>query len=335
MPQNNLSPNLYQGIDWDNVKGPLPVCMTNDYLFRALLQKNNKVLKSLVCSLMHLAPDDVTSIKIANPIELGESVKQKEFILDIQLELNHNTTVNLEMQVVNEGNWPERSLCYLCRSFASINTGEGYEDIKPAVQIGILNFTLFKNEPEFYATYHMLNKRTHRPYSDKLRLSVLNLKQLELATEEDRQYGIDRWAKLFNATTWEELKMLANSDPDMQDAVVTVCQLTMEQKIRQQCEAREDYYRRTVGRERRLREALAENERLAAERKQDAINLNQAIAEKELTAINLNQAIAEKELAVSKMEQAVSEKELAVSKYEKLLQKLNELGIDIDIENDI
>ncbi len=294
MPKNNLSLNLYQSIDWDNVKGNLPVRMTNDYLFSALLQRNNKVLKALVCSLMHLGPENVSSIKIVNPIELGEELEQKEFILDIQLELNHDTTVNLEMQVVNEGNWPERSLCYLCRSFASINTGEEYDGVKPAVQIGILNFTLFKNEPEFYATYYMLNEKTHRPYSDKLRLSVLNLKQLELATEEDMLYGIDLWAKLFKATTWEELKMLANSDPDMQEAVVTVCQLTMDQKIRQRCEAREDYYCRTAGRERLLKESLAENERLVSENKQ-----------------------------------LISENEELASKNKKLQQKLTALGIDI------
>ena len=38
--------------------------------------------------------------------------------------------------------------------------------------------------------------------------------------------------------------MLAQNNLDIQDAVVTVYQLTQEEKIRQQCEAREDYYRR-------------------------------------------------------------------------------------------
>lgn len=31
----------------------------------------------------------------------------------------------------------------------------------------------------------------------------------EFATEEDKAYGIDYWAKLFKSTTWEELKILA------------------------------------------------------------------------------------------------------------------------------
>lgn len=62
------------------------------------------------------------------------------------------------------------------------------------------------------------------------------------------QYGIDHWASLFKATTWEELKMLAKSDKYLQDAVDSVYVLTQDEKIRQQCEAREDYRRRTAGR---------------------------------------------------------------------------------------
>ncbi|MDE5939525.1 MAG: hypothetical protein K2H37_10630, partial [Lachnospiraceae bacterium] len=31
--------------------GPVPYGMTNDYMFRAVLQSNNKVLRGLICSL--------------------------------------------------------------------------------------------------------------------------------------------------------------------------------------------------------------------------------------------------------------------------------------------
>ncbi len=35
-------------INWDNVTGPVAIRMTNDYLFRALMQQNNNVLKALM-----------------------------------------------------------------------------------------------------------------------------------------------------------------------------------------------------------------------------------------------------------------------------------------------
>ena len=281
MPQNNIIIPSTLLTNLDDVHGALPIPMSNDYLFRALMQRNTNVLKSLICSLLHLDPADVTSVIILNPIELGETIDEKTYILDIKVELNGNSIINLELQVINEGNWPERSLCYLCRSFDNLNHGQNYKDVQPAVQIGLLDFTLFKDSPEFFANYYLMNTKNHRIYSDKFRLSVLDLTQINLATEEDRAYQIDRWAALFKATTWEELKMLAKTNQYIEEAVSTIRQLTQEEKIRQQCEAREDYYRRTAGREELLRKTTQERDEAFAERDQAFAEQERLRAEKE------------------------------------------------------
>ena len=46
--------------------GALIVPMTNDYLFRALLQRNNLVLKGLICALLHMKEADISSVIITN-----------------------------------------------------------------------------------------------------------------------------------------------------------------------------------------------------------------------------------------------------------------------------
>lgn len=232
---------------WQSATGPLVIPMTNDYLFRALLQKNNKVLKGLICALLHLKPADVESVVITNPIELGKAFDEKTFILDIKVNLNYYTIINLEMQVINEQNWTERSLSYLCRNFDHLKAGEQYQTLRPVIQIGLLNFTLFPDCPEFYSTYQLLNVKNHTLYSDKLRISVLDLTQIDLATEEDRRYQLDYWAALFKSTTWEELRMLAKDNEYIADASDTIYKLSQEERIRMECEAREDYYRRQRG----------------------------------------------------------------------------------------
>jgi len=63
----------------DSAKGSVAIPMTNDYLFRAVLQSNNCALTSLVCSLLHLDPEQVQSVKVTNPIQLGHAVDEKEF----------------------------------------------------------------------------------------------------------------------------------------------------------------------------------------------------------------------------------------------------------------
>lgn len=186
--------------------GPLTIRVTNDYMFKALLQVNNKALKGLIGALLHIPISMITSVKIRNPIELGKSIDEKDFYLDTLIELNNHSLINLEMQVINEHDWPDRSLSYLCRTFDHLSKGDSYINVKPVIHIGILDFTLFPEYPEFYATYRFMNVKNHLAYSDKLTLSVLDLTGTELATEEDKTFQIDNWAKFFKATTWGKLK---------------------------------------------------------------------------------------------------------------------------------
>lgn len=75
-----------------------------------------------------------------------------------------------------------------------------------------MDFILFSDDPEFYATNKLMNVRSHKVFNDKFILNVLSLKQIELATEEDKAWGIDKWAKLFSAKTWRDIKMLAEQN---------------------------------------------------------------------------------------------------------------------------
>ena len=265
-----MQPDVYAAIDLSHFDGELPFHLTNDYFFRAVMQENNHVLKALVCALLHLEESNVHEVTILNPIELGKHVNEKDFFLDINILLDNRMSINLEMQVVNEGNWIERSQCYLCRSFDHLNKGNDYKNVRPAIQIGILDYTLFPEVPEFYATYCLMNVKSHKIYSDKLRISVLELNQIELATEEDRTYRIDYWARLFKATTWKELKALAEQNPIFTEAAKTAVVLSEDEKIRLQCEAREDYYRRVGWKDKLIEQLTSEKQQWTSEKQQMA-----------------------------------------------------------------
>ena len=248
-----------------NATGVIPYGMTNDYMFRAVLQKNVKVLKGLISSLLYLAEEEIKSVQIMNPIQLGDDIDEKTFVLDINVMLNNNAIINLEMQMQNERNWEERSLSYLCRSFDHLFVGEKYSEAKPAIHIGFLNFTPFPDPPEFYATYKLLNVKNLRLYSDKFVLSVVDLTHIELATEEDKEHQIDYWAKLFTATSWEELKMIAEKNPSMTEATQTLYELNSDFITQQKCRARIEYYQRQNTMNRELERLEGENNRLKNE----------------------------------------------------------------------
>lgn len=169
--------------------------------------------------------------------------KKLEFHLDVKLDLNNNTTINLEMQVRFQDFWADRSLGYLCRTYDNLTKGDNYKNSPTAIHIGIIDFDLFPEHPEFYSTHKLVNVKNLQTYTSKFRLGVLNLKQIELATEEDQEFKIDYWAKFFKAKTWEEIKMLAEQYPIIADAAVSIHEMTAEEKIRAICETRADYDR--------------------------------------------------------------------------------------------
>ncbi len=230
-----------------NATGKIDYTMTNDYMFRAVLQENKKVLTGLICSLLHLKRSDVKTILILNPIELvqhcannseystcylhqscvvvsqqchriasflrlvlsqisgtvfhcylgnavlGKAIDDKAYVLDIKILLNNALVINLEMQVLRQDFWTDRSLLYLCRAFDNLEKGNDYTAIKPAYHIGILDFTPFPKYPEFYATNKILNVKKHYIYNDKFTLHVLDLNQIHQATKQDKAHGAVRY----------------------------------------------------------------------------------------------------------------------------------------------
>lgn len=248
-------------LSYEDATGTIDYTLTNDYMFRAILQSNEKVLRGLIGSLLHLKQEKIQTVEIKNPIELGKAINNKNFILDIRVLLNNNMIINLEMQVSNHGDWPDRALSYLCRGFDNLQKGEEYDQVLPAIHIGILDFVLFPDDLEFYATNKLMNVRSHKVFNDKFVLNVLSLKQIELATEEDKAWELDKWAQLFSAKTWRDIKMLAKNNEIFTAASETLYQFNSDDLIREQCQARMDYERH----ERYVKNKLAEQEQALKE----------------------------------------------------------------------
>lgn len=248
-------------------------------------------------TLLHLTEKEVVSVEITNPIILGESVKSKEFRLDIIVLLNNRTIINLEMQVANRLNWQNRSVVYLCRSYDSLTHGQDYNEAKSAIHIGFLDYTLFPDNPEFYASYKLINVKNYQKYSDNITLNVVDLSRIDLATEEDKIYHIDGWAKLLKATTWEEVKMLAVEDEDMREAAKSLFVYNTEEQIRKMCLDREEYY-------------------------QDLRNYERAIAERDQSITSYEKAIAERDQSIASYKKTISDRERDILEKDAQIQQL-------------
>ena len=266
---------------FENATGKVKYTLTNDILFHIVLQDDDYVLKGLIASLLHMEPSDIKKTKVLNPILPGDPPDAKLCILDIYVLFNDNSYINLEMQVEDQKNWVPRSLTYLSREFDQLKHGDDYTLVKPVYHVGFLNFTLFEDHPEFHATYRLQNVRDGYTYTDKFSLHVLELNHINLATDEDMYYKTDKWASLFKATTWEEIKMLAQENDYIMSAAKSMYSSVTDPRILKLCTRRQE----EIDGDNHRRERLAELEKSDAEQKaQIAAQKSQLAA---LTADNL------------------------------------------------
>lgn len=224
-----------------NFTGELPYKLTNDFFFKVFLERNEIALRGLLCALLSMKPEEIVSVTVTNPIELGSSVDDKDMILDVKVLLNSQEIINLEMQVNNLGNWPERSLSYLCRMFDQLKRGGNYKTVKKTIHVSITDFTPDGFPKLLYSDYFLYNPKTLHKYSDKFGIYMLQLNQLGNPEDEKSIPDVYYWAKLFKAKTWEEIQMLAEKNEAIQQSIPTLQELTADEKMRMKMEARERY----------------------------------------------------------------------------------------------
>ena len=87
---------------------------------------------------------------------------------------------------------------------------------------------------------------------------MLQLNQLGNLEDEKNMPEIYYWAQLFKATTWEEIKMLAEKNETIRKSIVTLKELTVDEKAKMQMEARERYRRDMVAAQDFVREQCEE-----------------------------------------------------------------------------
>ena len=149
-----------------------------------------------------------------------------------------------------------------------------------------------------------MDVNTHRIYSDKFSLYVLDLSQIDLATEEDCLWQIEEWAKLFKATTWEEIKMTADKNEYLTETSNTLCDLYADRNVRERCLDRIEY---------NLRMKRYED---------DIARKDKALEEKDKTIEENERTIKENERAIKEQSRALNEKDALVKK---LMEEIAEL----------
>ena len=174
-----------------------------DTLFKMLFVKHEDLLKKLVAALLGISADSIRQFVIQNPDISPENLEDKFCRLDINMTVN-NQLVDLEIQVCNEGDYPERVMYYWAREFSSsLPAGEGYSVLPRTIIISIIDFNLF-GCTEYNSFFQPLEVTRHTLLSDKMGFHFFELKKLPNDITEDDPLLL--WLSLFKAETEEELE---------------------------------------------------------------------------------------------------------------------------------
>ena len=146
--------------------------------------------------------------------------------------MNGDRKINIEIQVLPFKYWEERSLFYLSKYFLEgFEKGQSYGKPDATIHISILNFTLYENG-SWYSIIELNDRKTHRLYSDKMGLRVLQLTQLPLATPDEKESELYAWARMISEDDWEVLKKMAERNEYMKAAVDEMEKINSDQEKR-------------------------------------------------------------------------------------------------------
>lgn len=117
-----------------------------DTLFKMLFVQYPELLKKLVAVLLSIPLEGIGQFVIRNPEMPPENLGDKFCRLDINMVVN-GQRVDLEIQVCNEGDYPERVMYYWAREFSSaLPTGQSYSMLPRTIVISITDFSLLNAE---------------------------------------------------------------------------------------------------------------------------------------------------------------------------------------------
>jgi len=155
----------------------LKYTLKNDALFKMLFVKYPDLLKQLVCELIGIKLESIGDFSITNEGIPPESIGDKFCRLDINMTVD-GQRVDLEIQVKDEGDYPERVLYYWAREYSSaLSEGSDFINLPKTVIVSIMNFNLFECK-EFHSEFQPLEVSRHTPLSDKMSFYFFELNKL-------------------------------------------------------------------------------------------------------------------------------------------------------------
>ncbi|NET27053.1 Rpn family recombination-promoting nuclease/putative transposase [Okeania sp. SIO1I7] len=160
-------------------------------IFGSIHSKN--ILISFLNAIVYNNQNVIQSLEIINPYNPGVTNTIKETYLDVKAVLDNDSTVIIEMQVLNVEDFEKRVIYNLAKAYGSqLDVGQGYRKLKPFVGLTITDFVLFEEHEEIITKFRFKEEKKLFNYRDELTLMFLELPKFkkELSDLENKS---EKW----------------------------------------------------------------------------------------------------------------------------------------------
>ena len=207
----------------------------SDVVFKELM-RNEVVRRGFISDVLNIPPEEIKTIRLENPFLSRRSRVEKQCILDVRIQLNDDSRINVELQIRRLAYWDKRSLFYLAKMYTDdLFVGQRYDRLKKCIVISILDFA-GDEHPGYHKVYH-LRDQEGRLYSDQFEVHIIELNK-KLTGDK-----LDDWIRFFQATSMGELNRLQSGNVGVVEAVEEVKRMNLIRSIRLWYEARQMYQR--------------------------------------------------------------------------------------------
>ena len=209
-----------------------------DFAFKEIMT-DEKARIGFLSAVLKLKPEDIKETHILNPYLGKVHEEDKLGILDVHILMNNNTEIDTEIQLSEMRIWANRSLFYASKMYTDqIEQSQKYDVLKKCVSISILDFELFKDQEEFYSSFHIREDQRNFLFTDKMEFHVIELPKLPKERKEESS-DVELWAKFINSEREEEFDMMAKQNPYIESAYKKLQVISQDKEKRLEYEARE------------------------------------------------------------------------------------------------
>ncbi len=208
-----------------------------DVVFKKLFVENLDLLREFLSDILDIPLNDIEDIVITNPEMPPENMSGKFSRLDLNLKLK-TKLVNVEIQISFDNSFRDRTLFYWAKLYTSeLKSGDGYEDLKQAIAINIIDFNMFEGD-NYHTEIVTSIKGTNEIFSDKFSIHFFELKKVSKKINPNNRKEL--WMQFINADSEEDFDMITEANvPTMDKAVNVLLDMSEDTKIREMARHRE------------------------------------------------------------------------------------------------